>query len=85
MSWWFCGEDSGAVCCRHGVARTDFHILRDPSLSFNEVLKTSARHLRSTPQHSQQYPSSPQSAAPHSDLHMSPGSTLTLLFDKAHT
>ncbi|XP_070187859.1 chromodomain-helicase-DNA-binding protein 8-like isoform X4 [Littorina saxatilis] len=76
--WWQCGTHDKELllgAARHGLARTDYNILRDPSLTFHEVLKSSSRSLRSTPQHSQssqQYDPSPPSATVHSGLHMSP-------------
>ncbi|XP_025076427.1 chromodomain-helicase-DNA-binding protein 8-like isoform X4 [Pomacea canaliculata] len=53
-SWWQCGKHDHELllgAARHGVSRTEYNILRDPTLSFHEILKNSGRHLRSTPQH----------------------------------
>ncbi|ESO96318.1 hypothetical protein LOTGIDRAFT_144072, partial [Lottia gigantea] len=45
--WWICGKHDKELligAARHGVARTDYHILRDPTLSFHEVFtKATAR------------------------------------------
>ncbi|XP_071091615.1 chromodomain-helicase-DNA-binding protein 8-like isoform X2 [Haliotis cracherodii] len=46
-SWWQCGKHDKELligAARHGVARTDYHILRDPTLSFHEMLQ--AKNLR---------------------------------------
>ncbi|XP_056009130.1 chromodomain-helicase-DNA-binding protein 8-like isoform X4 [Ostrea edulis] len=41
-SWWICGQhdrDLLVGAARHGVVRTDYHILFDPNLSFIDVIK----------------------------------------------
>ncbi|XP_041376531.1 chromodomain-helicase-DNA-binding protein 8-like isoform X2 [Gigantopelta aegis] len=42
-SWWQCGKNDKELligAARHGLARTDYHILRDPTLSFHEIFRS---------------------------------------------
>lgn len=51
-SWWICGQHDKELligAARHGVAKTDFNILRDKTLSFHIVLENSLRTLRGQP------------------------------------
>ncbi|KAK3760063.1 hypothetical protein RRG08_064733 [Elysia crispata] len=51
-SWWICGQHDKELligAARHGVAKTDFNILRDKTLSFHIVLENSLRSLRGQP------------------------------------
>ncbi|XP_050399765.1 chromodomain-helicase-DNA-binding protein 9 isoform X2 [Patella vulgata] len=49
-SWWQCGKHDKELligAARHGVARTDYHILRDPTLSFHEIFQKANRGINS--------------------------------------
>ncbi|KAL5021350.1 hypothetical protein ScPMuIL_000505 [Solemya velum] len=58
-SWWLCGKhdrDLVIGAARHGVSRTDYLILHDPSLCFREILMNKNLQMPSSP-----YRSSPLS------------------------